>query len=92
MIVSLIERNIRNNMTDTLPILPAGMKTETPTWENIRYFFRNVHQIVVTKGGEMLKTCLKGMTKMHEQLLKLLEVPNSIYKKLKGRWWEFDST
>lgn len=92
MIVSLIERNIRANMTDALPILPAGMKTGTPTWENIRYFFRNVHQIVVIKSGLVLKTSLKGMTKMHEQLLKLLKVPISIYKKLTERWWEFGST
>ncbi len=90
MIVSLIERNIRANMTGALPILPAGMKTETPTWENIRYFFRNVHQIVVTAGGRVLKTCMKGMTKMHEQLLKLLEVPRSAYERFKGRWQGFD--
>lgn len=92
MIVSLIERNIRNSMTEALPILPKGMKTQIPTWENIRYFFRNVHQIVVIKGQLVIKTCLKGMTSMHEQLLKLLEVPMSIYKKLNERWWEFGST
>jgi hypothetical protein len=92
MIVSLIERNIRANMTEALPILPTGMKTKTPIWENIRYFFRNVHQIVVIEGGLVLKTCLKGMTSMHKQLLKLLLVPLSIYKKLNDRWWEFGST
>jgi len=30
-----------------LPILPQGMKTTTPTWANIKYLFRNVHQIVI---------------------------------------------
>ncbi len=82
MIVSLTERNIRANMAGVLPILPAGMKTTLPTWENIRYFFRNVHQIAVTAGGRVLKTCMKGMTKMHEQLLKLLEAPRSAYEGL----------
>jgi transposase len=47
MIVSLIERNIRQQMAEeqieSLPILPSRMKTKTPTWNNIRYFFRNVH-------------------------------------------------
>jgi transposase len=47
MIVSLIERKIRANMAmekmDKLPILPQGMNTKKPTWNNIRYFYRNVH-------------------------------------------------
>ncbi len=47
MIVSLFERNIRQQMAEeqieSLPILPSRMKTKTPTWNNIRYFFRNVH-------------------------------------------------
>lgn len=92
MIVSLIERNIRANMTEALPLKPSVLKTQTPTWENIRYFFRNVCQIVVIKGGLVLKTCLKGMTSMHEKLLKLLEVPISTYKNLNERWWKFGST
>ena len=66
--------------------------TQTPTWENIRYLFRNVHQIVVIESGLVIKTCLKGMTKIHEQLLKLLKVSISVYKKLHERWWKFDST
>ncbi len=92
MIVSLIERNIRRSMTEALPILPKRMKTKTPTWENISYLFRNVHQIVVIEGGLVIKTCLKGMTKIHDQLLKLLKVPISVYKKLDDRWWEFGNT
>ena len=47
MIVSLIERKIRMNMAkeeiEKLPILPQGMNTKKPKWNNIRYFFRNVH-------------------------------------------------
>ena len=41
MIVSLIERKIRINMTkakiEKLPILPQTMNTKKPTWNNIRY-------------------------------------------------------
>lgn len=92
MVVSLIERNIRRSMTEALPILPKFITTKNPTWENIRYFFRNVHQIVVIEGGLVIKTCLKGMTKIHNQLLKLLKVPISVYKKLDDRWWEFGNT
>jgi len=47
MIVSLIERKVRMNMVrekiEKLPILPQGMNSKKPTWNNIRYFFRNVH-------------------------------------------------
>jgi transposase len=97
MIVNVQERNIRGSMTEALPLKPSVLKTQTPTWENIRYFFRNyffrnVHQIVVIKGRLVLKTCLKGMTKIHKQLLKLLKIPISVYKKLDERWWEFGST
>ena len=39
MIVSLMERNIRKNMAEQqvekLPILPNGMNTKTPTWNNL---------------------------------------------------------
>ena len=72
-----------------LPILPQGMKTETPTWENIKYCFRNVYQIVITSDGGILKTILKGMTPLHFQVLELLDVPSSIYNDLQGPWWRF---
>jgi len=56
MIVSLIEREMRMNMAkekiEKLPILPQGMNSKKPTWNNIRYFFRNVHY----KDGTSAKT------------------------------------
>lgn len=55
MIVSLIERKIRMNMAkekiEPLPILPQGMNTKKPTWNNIRYFFRNIHYSEITQKG-----------------------------------------
>ncbi len=72
-----------------LPILPQGMKTETPTWENIKYMFENVHQIVFTSGESILKTTLKAMTPLHFQVLELLGVPFSVYNNLEGPWWRF---
>ena len=60
MIVSLIERNIRQQMAEeqieSLPILPSRMKTKTPTWSNIRYFFRNVHLALMTKDERVLQS------------------------------------
>jgi hypothetical protein len=52
-----------------LPILPQGMFTATPTWGNIKYLFRNVYQVVITSGENILKTVLKGMTSLHFQVL-----------------------
>jgi len=94
MIVSLIERNIRQQMAEeqieSLPILPSRMKTKTPTWNNIRYFFRNVHLALITKDERVLQSTVKGVTKSHHLLLKLLKVPSSVYGNLQDGWWNFE--
>jgi len=94
MIVSLIERNIRQQMAEeqieSLPILPSRMKTKTPTWDNIRYFFRNVHLAIITKDERVLQSTVKGVTKLHHLLLKLLKVPSGVYKNLQDGWWNFE--
>ncbi|EFK08099.1 conserved hypothetical protein [delta proteobacterium NaphS2] len=93
MIVSLMERNIRKNMADEevekLPILPSRMNTKTPTWNNLSYFFESVHLSLVEKNGRIMQTIVKGVTKVHETVLRLLEVPLSVYTSLKDRWWLF---
>jgi len=93
MIVSLMERNIRKQMAaeqiENLPILPARMKTKTPTWNNIRYFFRNVHLALITKDELVLQSTVKGVTKLHNLLLKLLKVPSNVYENLQDGWWNF---
>jgi len=94
MIVSLIERNIRRQMAEEqiedLPILPARMKTKKPTWNNIRYFFRNVHLALITEGDRILQSTVKGVTELHYQLLRLLQVPPSAYNNLQDGWWNFE--
>ena len=93
MIVSLMERNIRKNMAERkiekLPILPNGMNTKHPTWNNINYFFRNVHLGHVQKQGQIIHTTLKGITQTHELVLQLLGVSPSIYAAIKDQWWLF---
>ncbi|MCP3929501.1 MAG: hypothetical protein GY705_10410 [Bacteroidetes bacterium] len=96
MIVSLIERKIRMNMAkeniEKLPILPQGMNSKKPTWNNIRYFFRNVHFSEIILNGTCIKAMVKGLSALHEQVNCLLEVPDSVYKNLQGGWWQFRST
>ena len=88
MIVSLMERNIRKNMAEEkvekLPILPNGMNTKTPTWNNLNYFFENVHLSLVEKKGRTIQTILKGVTKLHETVLSLLGVSTSVYTTIKN--------
>lgn len=93
MIISLMERNIRNNMAaeniEKLPILPQGMNTKRPTWNNIRYFFRNVHLALIIQGEKILPVSVKGITALHDQLMRLLKVPEKVFDQLRDGWWQF---
>lgn len=96
MIVSLIERKIRMNMAvqniDRLPILPQGMNTKNPTWNNIRYFYRNVHYSQIFRDGVCIQAVVKGLGNLHEQISRLLKIPDSVYASLKQSWWQFKET
>jgi transposase len=92
-IVGLIERNIRKNMQkeniEKLPILPSRMRTKSPTWNNLNNFFRNVHISIIEQDGKTISTTLKGMTDMHYKIIRLLDVPASVYRNIKDQWWVF---
>ena len=91
MIVSLIERNIRMNMekkkVKKLPILPQGMNTNKPTWNNIRYYFRNIHLALILKDKIPIQATVQGLSDLHEKVCRLVEVPFSAYQNLKDGWW-----
>ncbi|CAB1059927.1 hypothetical protein D1BOALGB6SA_4692 [Olavius sp. associated proteobacterium Delta 1] len=96
MIVSLIERNIRLNMTkqkiEKLPILPQKMNTKKPTWNNIRYFCRDIHLSVILKNKVTIQVDVQGLSHLHKKVCDLLEVPSSAYKNLHDQWWLFEGT
>jgi transposase len=96
MVVSLIERKIRMNMEketiEKLSILPQRMNTKKPTWNNIRYFFRNIHYSEIFQNKTCLQTTVKGLSELHEKVLKLLEIPSWIYTNLNDKWWQFKGT
>jgi transposase len=96
MIVSLMERKIRMNMAkeniEKLPILPQGMNSKKPTWNNIRYFFRNVHYSEIIRDGVCIQSIVKGLSDLHKQINRLLDVPSSVYKNLQPSWWQFTYT
>jgi transposase len=94
MVVSLIERHIRKQMVidniEKLPILPQGMNTKKPTWNNLQYLFRNVHLSVATKNQQIILSKVKGLTELHVTILKLLGVPAIIYDLLCDGWYDFE--
>ena len=96
MIVSLIERKIRMNMKresiEKLPILPQGMNSKKPTWNNIRYFFREVHYSEIIRDGTCIQAMVKGLSALHKQVIWLLEAPDSVYHNLQHDWWRFKGT
>ena len=96
MIVSLIERKIRMNMAaqdiDKLSILPQGMNSKKPTWNNVRYFYRNVHYSQIIRDGLSIQAVVKGLGNLHEQINRLLEIPDSVYANLQQSWWQFKET
>lgn len=96
MIVSLIERKIRMNMAaeniEKLPILPQGMNSKKPTWNNLRYFYRNVHYSQIIRDGVCIQAVVKGNTDLHERINRLLEIPETVYKNLTDTWWQFKGT
>jgi hypothetical protein len=91
-----MERNIRSNMAkekiEKIPILPQGMNSRRPTWDNIRYFFRNVHWSEIVRGGVSIQTQVIGITAIHKEITRLLEVPRSSYKDLQWDWWRWTGT
>ena len=75
-IIEIIQSAAEN--IEKLPILPQGMNTKHPTWNNIRYFFRNVHLALIIQGEKSLQVSVKGITELHDQLMRLLEVPGKV--------------
>ena len=88
MVISLMERAVRKQMAEesieSLAILPQKMKTANPTWNNLRYLFRNVHLSQIFIKERLAKQTLKGLHEIHIEVLRLLGVPASIYFNLSG--------
>ena len=44
---------------------------------------------MVEKQDKIIQTVTKGVTRLHEIVLKLLGVPPSVYAAIQDRWWHF---
>jgi transposase len=96
MVITLMERRLRANMAkekiEKLPILLQSMNTRKPTWDNIRYYFRNVHLCEIVKGAVSIQIEVMGVTAMHEEISRLPGVPGSAYDYLHRDWWRWTGT
>ncbi len=92
MIISIMERNIRKAMNeqniDPLRILPNRMKTTRPTWNNIRYYFRNIYLIVMIHQGKTTFS-IKGLEKNHYLVSRLLGISLDYWIDLPVDFWRF---
>jgi len=100
MLIALIERRIRKNMeeqaesqnlgkVEALPILPLGMKTQKPTWSNIRFYLNSVIVLsILFDEGAGTQHIVKGLGKRQLQVLKLLQVPVENYHAMTTTWWK----
>jgi len=66
------------------------MKTKAPTFNNMRLYFSEIYMSVTTVKKKVEKIVTKGISETHAFVLKLLKVPNCLYKNLKINWWRFD--
>lgn len=79
---ALIERTVRLNMirdgTESLPILPEGRQTRTPTTARILEMFSDVCWYEFERGGETVTFPIQ-LSPLQEHLLRLLDMDPSIY-------------
>jgi hypothetical protein len=50
------------------------------------------HYAKIMKNGVCIQSMVKGLSDLHEQVNKLLEVPRTAYGNLHGTWWQFKET
>ena len=79
---ALIERTVRSNMVrdsvESLPILPEGRKTKTPTTARILEMFSDVCWYEFERGGETVTFPIQ-LSPLQKQLLRLLDMDPSGY-------------
>lgn len=82
-VASLMERSVRQGMRreniKSLPLLPEGRPTATPTCPRILEAFRAVSWHEFRRGEEILRFPIK-LNPLQKQLLKLLDVPEEFYR------------
>lgn len=83
MVATLIERKLRQamraNSIKSLPLYPEGRSCENPTMFDIARLFRGIERYEV-HDGDSVKIFPAKLEPVHNNVLKLLEVPLSLYQ------------
>ena len=84
LIASLIERQLRQSMSeneiDSLPVLPEGRSTKTPTTPCVFDQFAHRSRHYLLKGGRVLQVFADPLSDLQAELLRHLKVPAAYYK------------
>jgi len=51
-----------------------------------------LYALIITKNQEVLKITLKGLSDLHQKVLRLLKVPLSAYALTDKNWWRFNTS
>jgi transposase len=84
LVATLVERTLRQNMCrqaiKSIPILPEGRDSKTPTYEQILCTFagRTKHQLY--EQERLIKTFIDPFTEIQTTVLKLLEIDAAVYR------------
>ena len=84
MVAALIERALRQRMTDRkielLFSLPEGRASKTPTIEQVLRLFENQNKHALYDGKTLVKEFADPLSEVQSQILNLLEIPTAIYR------------
>lgn len=77
-IASIVERELRRQMSekkiDSLPLLPEGRLTKTPTWEQVNRLFEYVSKSTLYQEDRELEVFKDRLTPEQEKVLELLKI------------------
>lgn len=80
---ALIERQLRaamqENKVASLPTLPEGRQSRTPTWEQLSRLFEHHDRHALFDGKTWVKTFSEDLTPTQRQVLDLMNISQSVY-------------
>ena len=84
LVAALIERAVRQNMArlaiKSLPILPEGRASKTPTWAQILETFASRAKQELYEKDQLVQVFIDPLTELQQSLLQLLEIDATVYR------------
>lgn len=85
LVAAVIERKLKEamveNKIDSLPTLPEGRASKSPTWEQITRLFEHHDRHALFSGKDLVKTFSDPLSDTQLQVLNLLSVPTGLWQK-----------